>query len=108
MAADYDVVATKTDEIEAEIRRVRMWQDKPLPAEAMNFQRAFGGDTMAFEQWLQFVFIPRVRSIIESRGKFPSQSEVAGQAFKEWRMWGDAQNADDLLRLLKGFDGLFS
>ena len=108
MAANHDVVAAKVDEIEAEMRRIGMWQDKPLPAEAMNFQRAFGGDTMAFGQWLQFVFIPRVRAIIAGREKFPTKSQVCDQAFREWRMWDDVQNVDQLLDLLREFDNLFN
>ena len=107
MAASYDVVAIKLDEIEQEMKRIGMWQTTPLPPEAMEFEQAFGADKMAFEQWLQFVFIARVREIIDAKGEFPSSSQVADQAFKEWKMWGDREDVDTLLEDLGSFDALF-
>jgi uncharacterized protein YqcC (DUF446 family) len=108
MAASYDVVAIKLDEIEQEMKRIGMWQSTPLPPDAMDFERPFAGDTMAFEQWLQFVFIARVRHIIDTKGKFPGSSQVADQAFKEWKMWGDKENTDTLIEDLRSFDALFT
>ncbi len=102
------IVAAKVDAIEAEMKRIGMWQAEALPAEKLEFQRAFGGDTMAFEQWLQFVFIVRVREIIAARGRFPSGSQVADQAFREWKMWGERGEVDGLLELLREFDALFA
>jgi uncharacterized protein YqcC (DUF446 family) len=53
------------------------------------------------------VFVPRVNEIVAARGKFPSKSQVWDQAYREWRMWGDAPDVDRLLELLREFDGLF-
>src|SRR5258708_26707559 len=105
---NYEVVQAAVVEIEAEMKRIGMWQEKPLAPEQLQFKQAFGGDTMAFHQWLQFVFLPRVREIIAAKGKFPNSSQVADQAFREWKMWGSEQNADALLEMLRRFDGLFS
>ena len=107
MTPSYDIVDQKISQIEAEMRRIGMWQAKPPPAEALVITHAFGGDKLAIEQWLQFIFIPRVRQIIAERGKFPAGSQVAQQAFRQWKMWGDAPNVDDLLKLLREFDAMF-
>ena len=107
MTPSYDIVDQRISQIEAEMRLNGMWQEKPPPAEALVITQAFGGDKLAFEQWLQFVFIPRVRQIITERGQFPARSQVADQAFREWKMWGDAPNVDDLLKLLREFDAMF-
>jgi uncharacterized protein YqcC (DUF446 family) len=107
MGASHNTVEEKTNQIEAEMKRIGMWQQEPLKPEQLDFHRAFGGDTMAFEQWLQFIFIPRVRQIIAENGMFPSKSQVGDQAFREWKMWGDQPNVDDLIAMLKGFDSLF-
>lgn len=96
-------VAEKVDAIEAELRRAGMWQETPLAEEKYRFKSAFAMDTMAFSQWLQFIFIPRVREAIE-HDRFPSSSEVGAQAVREFD--GDP-NAAALVSLLSEFDALF-
>jgi len=90
-------------EIEQEMRRIGMWQTEPLPSEQMNFKQAFAMDTMTFTQWLQFVFVPRVREAVASNS-FPSSSSVGTQAVREFD--GDPE-ADHLVELLSEFDALF-
>ena len=90
--------------IEAEMQRSGYWSDDPLPEEDYVFSRAFGMDTMAFSQWVQFIFIPRVRGIIRERGDFPARSMVGAQAAREF----DADSrASGLVALLSEFDALF-
>ena len=101
------VVEAKLDAIEAEMKRIGMWRTEALPADKLDFHQAFGGDKLAFEQWLQFVFIPRVRAIITGAGKLPAGSQVSAQAFREWKMWGSREDVDGLLPLLREFDALF-
>ena len=74
---EYAIAAEWANRIESAMREAGMWQDKPLPDEAYQFTRAFAMDTMAFSQWLQFIFLDRIRSIVAERGKFPQKSEVA-------------------------------
>lgn len=91
------------DQIEAEMRNIGMWQDQPLRPEQMEFEQAFAMDTMTFSQWLQFIFVPRVREAVTS-GEFPSGSSVATQAVREFDGY---ENADRLITLLSEFDALF-
>lgn len=101
----YEKAASQIAAIEAEMQRVGLWQQEPLDPEQYEFSAAFGADTMAFEQWLQFIFIPRVQQIIESQGQFPSSSMVAAYAIREF----DTSPADTatLHQLLYDFDRLF-
>lgn len=92
------------DAVIQEMHRVKLWQDKPLAPEQLNFSQAFAMDTMSFNQWLQFIFIPRVQQIIDSKGKFPSQSNVAAQAVREF---DGMDEASELVGLLSEFDALF-
>ena len=96
-------VARYADEIEGEMRSIGMWQDQPLPPEQLNFKQAFAMDTMTFTQWLQFVFLPRVREAVAAN-EFPSSSSVGAQAVREFD--GNA-DADRLITLLSEFDALF-
>ena len=101
---DPSVVTAKLAEIEQEMKRIGFWQDQPLRPEQYEFRQAFAMDTMAFSQWLQFIFIPRVREIIATGGQFPTKSQVGAQAVREFDTWPDAGN---LVSLLSEFDALF-
>ena len=104
MTPDYQTVDAKIAAIEIEMKRIGMWQDEPLKPEQYDFRSAFGADTMAFEQWLEFIFIPHVRDMIVTREPFPSESNVAAQALREF----DTSGFDTarLQQLLQEFDDL--
>ena len=99
------LVLEKILAIEAEMKRIGLWQEQPLSAEAYDFRQAFAMDTMAFSQWLQFVFVPRVKQIIAEKGSFPSGSMVAVQAVREFD--SGPREASELLKMLFDFDALF-
>jgi uncharacterized protein YqcC (DUF446 family) len=103
-APGYTTVAAKLDQIEQEMRRVGLWQEKPLAPDQYNFTQAFAMDTMSYDQWLQFVFVPRVREIIRTEGRFPASSSVGAQAVREFDTYPDAER---LIALLSEFDSLF-
>jgi uncharacterized protein YqcC (DUF446 family) len=77
---------------------------RSLAPEPYDFQRAFALDTMAFSQWLQFIFIPRVRALIQTRSEFPSNSSVGAQAVREFDGF---EEAAELILILSEFDALF-
>ena len=104
MAISYEVVEKKIDEIEAEMKRIGMWQDEELPPEAYNFNTPFGMGSMAGQQWLQFILVPRVREIIAEKGEFPQSSSVSAWAVREFDGYDEA---GDLVGLLYEFDRLF-
>jgi uncharacterized protein YqcC (DUF446 family) len=91
------------EKIEAEMRKIGFWQSTPLEPAQYQFREAFAADTMSYGQWLQFVFIPRVRGIIDEHGEFPAQSMVGVQAMREF---DGLQEADQLVHLLHAFDAL--
>jgi uncharacterized protein YqcC (DUF446 family) len=102
---DYEMVAAKLAEIEEEMKRIRLWQVEPLGLEKYQFSRAFAGDTMSYEQWIQFILVPRVKQIIETRGQFPGSSAVGAQAIREFDCIDEAAQ---LVTLLCQFDSLFN
>lgn len=101
----YTIVEDKLTAIEAEMRRIGLWQEEPLPEEAYDYTLAFAQDSMAFHQWLQFVFIPQVRKIAEDYVEFPKMSRVSPAAVRAFEDW---DKADRLIDLLREFDNLFS
>jgi uncharacterized protein YqcC (DUF446 family) len=96
-------VTRYADLIESEMRRIGFWQREPLRPEQLKFTQAFAMDTMAYAQWLQFIFLPRAREAAASN-QFPSSSSVDAQAVREF---DGNPNADALVTLLAKFDALF-
>jgi uncharacterized protein YqcC (DUF446 family) len=97
------LVAAKLNEIEAEMHAIGYWQELPLRPDQLEFSGAFGLDKMAFPQWLQFIFIPRVREAIATN-HFPTSSDVGTQAVREF---DTEPSAAHLALLLTEFDALF-
>lgn len=95
--------AALLDKIEAELKQIGYWQSTPLPKEKFNNMGAFGMNTMAFSQWLQFVFLPQARKAVSGEREFPASSDVSVQAIREFD--GDS-NAGDLVSLLCEFDAV--
>lgn len=85
------------------MRRIRLWQEKPLQAEQYDFKAAFAGDTLSFPQWLQFIFIPNVKRAA-ANGSFPSGSQVSVKAVREF---DGMDEASQLIDILSEFDALF-
>ena len=63
--------------IEQAMREADFWHAQvPSPA-AMASRTPFCADTLAFSEWLQFVFIPRMRALIEDNATLPGASAIA-------------------------------
>lgn len=105
MRPSTDRIRIAADAIETEMRRVGVWSETPPSDAAFRFTRAFGADTMAFEQWLQFVFLPRVRDLLRSGGEFPPRSDVGVYAVREF---DGRDELSSLVSRLSEFDALFS
>lgn len=90
--------------IEHELRALGLWQDTPPPAERLAFTAPFGADTLGFCEWLQWVLVERVRSILTEGGEFPRSSAVGTHAVRELDGY---PGAEALIARLAEFDALF-
>lgn len=92
--------------IERELRVQGLWDEAVPSAEALASTQPFAVDTLEFEQWLQWIFLPRMKTILEQDLPLPSASgiqEMAEMVFSTRPM----QGRDRQLRiLLKEFDQL--
>ncbi|ROM23230.1 pseudouridine synthase [Pseudomonas protegens] len=92
--------------IERELRVQGLWGDAVPSAEALASTQPFAVDTLEFEQWLQWIFLPRMKMILEQDLPLPNASgiqEMAEMVFSTRPM----QGRDQQLRvLLKEFDQL--
>ncbi|MEN0107616.1 MAG: YqcC family protein [Pseudomonas sp.] len=90
--------------IERELRAQGWWSATPPSAEALASVEPFCVDSLAFEEWLQWIFLPRMKVIIESGQPLPSVSGI--QPMAEMVYSANIGKAQQLLVLLGEFDAL--
>ena len=79
-------VSNQLDIIEAELKRLSLWQVEEVTAEQLASTQPFCMDTMKFEQWLQFVLLVRFRQLIHSNQQLPRSFAIfpmAEESFKQ-------------------------
>jgi uncharacterized protein YqcC (DUF446 family) len=101
----YTLAEVKANEIEAELKSLNRWSKEPLPEEKFENMGAFGSNTMGFEQWLQFVLIPRIKDIVRTKDSFPDGSMLASYAI---RVFDGDPEAGELHELLYQHDALIN
>lgn len=92
--------------IERELRVLGWWQEQAPSAEALASQEPFCVDTLTFEQWLQWVFLPRMKQLLEAGAALPSVSGIQPMAEMVYREQSGV--ARRLLELLGEFDRLLT
>lgn len=73
------------NQIESELRRLNMWDNKAILQTALRSTKPFCIDTMTFVQWLQFVFIPTLRDMMASGKPLPDTCGIAPMAHEYFR-----------------------
>ena len=96
-------LAHVVDELEAELRRMQLWEQEPPSDAQLESVKPFCFDTLALSQWLQWMLIPRVREIISGSGELPTQSAIHPLAEDCFEHLDDAGR---LLKLIARFDRL--
>jgi uncharacterized protein YqcC (DUF446 family) len=79
---------TLLSSLENELQQLGWWQQQEPNIEALQSQQPFCVDTLEFAQWLQWVFVPRMQSILDSEHALPSQCaiyEMAEVVYREQR-----------------------
>lgn len=73
-------------QLQLAMQKLDLWQAMPPAQDAFLSQEPFAIDTMLPEEWLQWIFIPRMFALLESGADLPSQIAVSPyleEAFKE-------------------------
>ncbi|RMQ44188.1 hypothetical protein ALQ04_00440 [Pseudomonas cichorii] len=92
--------------IERELRGLGWWQDAPPSEQALSSTEPFCVDTLEFEQWLQWVFLPRMKIILERDLPLPNASGILEMA--EMVYAGRQDETRQLQALLARFDQLIT
>ncbi len=93
-------------EVESLLRSHGGWDNQPPSDTALDSNLPFCVDTLSFEQWLQWIFLPRMKNIIEQSQPLPEQSGIYDYACEF--MTNEKLPATRLLSQIKRFDDLIS
>ena len=94
------------DQLQSEMEKEGLWQSVPPAAEKMMSIEPFSIDTLTFTEWLQWVYVARLRAIIDAKAELPTGAQVAPYAEESFRV-EDIQSLP-ILRLIRQLDDLLS
>ncbi len=92
------------DGIEAELKRLGWWEGDPPSEDTAIAGGAFGRETVAFSQWLQVVFVKRLRQAAAGEFEIPRSSMVSAYAVREFD--GYPEDLSGLMDYLQEVDRL--
>lgn len=98
--------------VEQHLRDLDVWSDTAPSAVALASDQPFAIDTLEFNEWLQFIFLPRMQALAHSGAYLPSACGIApmaeeyfrGQYFREQSTAG----VEQLIEALTAIDQLLS
>ncbi|MED7669173.1 YqcC family protein [Pseudomonas moraviensis subsp. stanleyae] len=108
MDARFPKIADHLLLIERELRALGWWDEVQPSDYALSSVEPFSVDTLDFEQWLQWIFLPRMKMILEQDLPLPNASgiqEMAEMVFAQRNLDGKDRQ---LQVLLKEFDLLIT
>ena len=53
-------IAAQLIDLEAALRQLNLWSDEAPSQEALSSEQPFAMDSLEFEEWLQFIFLPTI------------------------------------------------
>ncbi|PJE79857.1 hypothetical protein CI610_01170 [invertebrate metagenome] len=92
------------DAMETELRCLNVWETCPPSSEALSSTTPFCIDTLQMSQWLQWVFMPRIRAIVEAGGVLPSGANM--KPYAQEALPVDKIESEQLILLIERFDRL--
>jgi len=88
--------------LEQALRAQGQWQPEPPPQQALASPQPFCYDTLEFNQWLQWVFLPRLNTLIVANAALPTESAIYEYAEEVYQ--GVAYDTEEILQAIKSFD----
>ena len=73
-------IAAQLIDLEAALRQLNLWSDEPPSQEALSSEQPFAMDSLEFEEWLQFIFLPTIYDVLESGSALPARCAIAPMA----------------------------
>lgn len=93
-------------QLKQELKSLTLWQGSRPSLRAMASTLPFHYDTLTFEQWLQFIFIERIRLLIDKKQPLPNKISLLPMAEESFKNLGSETNK--LLEVIGELDCLLS
>ena len=77
-------VALLLNELESALKAAKLWQSETPSQEALLSSAPFCCDTLSFAQWLQFIFIEKMRLMIAAKVPLPTSMALLPMAEQSW------------------------
>lgn len=90
--------------LEQRMRQADLWHLSPPSDKAMQSREPFAVDTMHLEQWLKFIFIPRIRALIDGQHPLPQQCVITPHAEEVLKR----PESDAVIETLEAIDAFIS
>ena len=88
-------------DIERELKALDLWQEEEINPQLLLSVEPFCCDTLNFEQWLQFILIPKMHALLTQQQPLPRKALIAPMAEHVWHNQTDKLH---LIKLLRSFD----
>ena len=89
--------------LEQSLREAMLWSSSVPSVEALKSKLPFALDTLFFEQWLQFVFIPKMTVIVNAKSALPENVKLLPMAEQ---CFGATDNKPKLMEVIKQIDSI--
>ena len=99
-------IAAQLIDLEAALRQLDLWSDEPPSHEALSSEQPFAMDSLEFEEWLQFIFLPTIYDVLESGRALPERCAIAPMA--EETVGRRALPTEPLISTLRKLDQLIT
>jgi uncharacterized protein YqcC (DUF446 family) len=66
--------------LESELRQQGRWDSLSPPEGALRSTEPFAIDTLEFDQWLQWILLPRLRDLLQREQSLPTSCAIAPMA----------------------------
>ena len=90
------------NELECALKAEKLWQSQAPTQEALLSSAPFCCDTLSFSQWLQFIFIEKMRLMIAAKVPLPTSMALLPMAEQSWS--GEPENYTQLLTIVAQLD----
>jgi uncharacterized protein YqcC (DUF446 family) len=104
MVDNYQRLASLLLAVEKELRAMQLWEQQMPSAQALASDQPFAIDKLSFNQWLQFIFLPKMAEIVETASALPESCSTAPMAEEFYR--AEQVDAISLIRHLAAIDAL--
>lgn len=92
--------------VRLELQRLELWDPVPPSPQKLASTMPFCFDTLAFNQWLQWIYLPRTAALLDRGGRPPENSQIAPMA--EWYVEQEnIRGAQRLVELIAELDELW-